>query len=272
MGHEDSRRGSASEARAAVLAETRAKVAEHGWTVLAVFPTAGDQGPSFAYTVGLSAQSLPELAIYGLPGQVAHSVLNQVARRMVAAGQGLATGDRIEGVLVDDVALVAVEMTDARDLNLVRECYGAVAAAVQVVWPDADGVLPWEAGSRTGDAQQPLRGRPPQARPVYHAQRVAASTAQELADLIAEQPRKSVVVGDGSDPQRDNDIRAGWAARALVAYAEHLGGSSLTEDVATAATDLLSDLRHLFDALGVEWEQAVASSDGYYRDEIFGQL
>ena len=39
-------------------------------------------------------------------------------------------------------------MTDARDLNLVRECYGAVAAAVQVVWPDSDGVLPWEEGAR----------------------------------------------------------------------------------------------------------------------------
>lgn len=57
-----------------------------------------------------------------------------------------------------------------------------------------------------------------------------------------------------------------------MAYAQHLGGSSLTEDAATAATDLLSDLRHLFDALGVDWEQAVASAEGYYRDEIFGLL
>lgn len=272
MGHQDPHQVPVSEVRAAVLAETKAKIAACGWTVIAVFPTAQDQGPSFAYTVGLSAQSLPELAIYGLPGPVAHSLLNEVARRIVAAGQGLATGDRIEGVLVDDVALVAVEMTDARDLNLVRECYGAVAAAVQLVWPDADGVLPWEQGSRVGGAEQPLRGRPPQARPVYHAQRLAVSTAQELADLLAEQPRRSLLAGDGSDPQRDNDVRAGWAGRALVAYAQHLGGSSLTEDAATAATDLLSDLRHLFDALGVDWEQAVASAEGYYRDEIFGQL
>jgi len=40
--------------------------------------------------------------------------------------------------------------------------------------------------------------------------------------------------------------------RALVAYAQHLGDSSLTAEVETAATDLLSDLRHLFDVLGID--------------------
>lgn len=239
MGNQDSRRISVSEMRAAVLAETRAKIAERGWTVIAVFPTAQDQGPSFAYTVGLSGKGLPELAIYGLHGQVAHSLLNEVARRMVESGVPLQTGDQIEGVLVDDVALVAMEMTDARDLNLVRECYGAVAAAVQVVWPDADGVLPWEEGGRIGDA---------------------------------EQHRQSTLPQEGIDPQRDNNIRAGWAARALVAYAQHLGNASLTEEVQTAATDLLSDLRHLFDALGIDWEAAVSASDEHYRGDIFVQL
>jgi Domain of unknown function (DUF4262) len=62
------------------------------------------------------------------------------------------------GVLVDDAPLVAVAMTDARDRNLMREYYGAVAAAVQVVWPDSDGVLPWEEGARSSDAEQPVRG------------------------------------------------------------------------------------------------------------------
>ncbi len=66
--------------------------------------------------------------------------------------------------------------TDARDRNLMREYYGAVAAAVQVVWPDSDGVLPWEEGARSSDAEQPVRGRPPAARPVYHANRLAVTT------------------------------------------------------------------------------------------------
>jgi hypothetical protein len=261
-----------SEIRAAVLDDTRAKIAAHGWTVIGVFPTPEDPGPSFAYTVGLSGKGLPELAIYGLHTQIAHSLANEVARRMVESGTALQTGDRIEGVLVDDVPLVAVAMTDTTDLNLVREVYGAGAAAVQLVWPDGAGVLPWEDGSRLTDTDQPVRGRRPAARPLYHANRLPVTTAQELADLIAEQPKQTTLTGEGTDPQRDNDICAGWAGRALVAYAQHLGGGSLTGEVETAATDLVSDLRHLFDALGIDWEAAVSSSDGHYRGEIFGQL
>lgn len=271
MGNQ-SHRVPVSEIRAAVLDDTRAKIAAHGWTVIGVFPTPEDPGPSFAYTVGLSGKGLPELAIYGLHAQIAHSLLNEVARRMVESGTALQNGDRIEGVLFDDVALATVAMTDTTDLTLVRECYGAVAAAVQVVWPDRAGVLPWEEGSRLTDTDQPVRGRPPAARPLYHANRLPVATAQELADLIGELPKQSTLTGDGTDPQRDNDIRAGWAARALVAYAQHLGGGSLTEEVETAATDLLSDLRHLFDAFGIDWEAAVSSSDDHYRGEIFGQL
>ncbi len=271
MGNQ-SHREPVSAIRAAVLDDTRAKIAAHGWTVIGVFSTPEDPGPSFAYTVGLSGKGLPELAIYGLQAQIAHSVLNEVARRMVESGSALQSGERIEGVLADDVPLVAVAMTDATDLNLVRELYGAVAAAVQVVWPDGAGVLPWEDGSRLTDAEQPVRGRPPAARPLYHANRLPVTTAQELAELIAEQPRRSTLKSEGLDPQRDNDIRAGWAARALVAYAQHLGNASLTEEVETAAADLLSDLRHLFDALGIDWEAAVSSSDDHYRGEIFGQL
>ena len=159
--------------------------------MIGVFSTPEDPGPSFAYTVGLSGKGLPELAIYGLHAQIAHSLLNEVARRMVESGSALQNGERIEGVLADDVPLVAVAMTDATDLNLVRELYGAVAAAVQVVWPDGAGVLPWEDGSRLTDAEQPVRGRPPAARPLYHANRLPVTTAQELAELIAEQPRRS---------------------------------------------------------------------------------
>ncbi|QNJ90018.1 DUF4262 domain-containing protein (plasmid) [Mycolicibacterium fluoranthenivorans] len=264
--------GAVAEMRAAAIADTRAKVAEHGWTVIGVFPTPDRRGPNFAYTVGLSARGLPELAIYGLHTQIAHSLLNEVARRMVESGVALQTGDRIERVLVDDVPLVTVAMTDTTDLNMVRECYGAVAAAVQVVWPDGAGVLPWEDGSRLTDDDQPVRGRPPAARPLYHANRLPVTTAQELADLIGEQPKQTTLTREGTGPRRDNDIRAGWAGRALVAYATHLGGSSLTEEVETAASDLLCDMRHLFDALGVDWEAAVTRSDDHYRGEIFGEV
>jgi hypothetical protein len=222
--------------------------------------------------VGLSAKELPELAIYGLPTRVAHSLLNELARRMVAAGTGLATGEVIEGVLEGDVPLIAVAMSDARDLNLVRELYGAVASAVQVVWPDADGLWPWEPGSAVLADEQPMRGRPPAARPVYRAHRIPGASAAELSEWIADQPRRQFLTSREVDHQADNNIRAGWAARALVAYAEHLGGNNLTEEVETAAKDLLSDLRHLFDALGVDWQTALSSVEANYRREILGEL
>jgi hypothetical protein len=265
----------AAEIRAAVLADTRAQIAAHGWTVIAVFPTPGEPGPSFAYTVGLSVRGLPELAVYGLPGRVAQSLLNEVARRMVASGVGLQTGERVEGVLVDDVALVAVEMSDARELNLVREMYGAVASAVQLVWPDVDGLLPWEGdahdeGEEGGGLQQPVRGASPAARSVYRANRLPVSTAEELAELLGQREPTTTIPGGEWDPERDNDIRATRGALALVTYAQRVAGGSLTDEIAAAGSDLLSDLRHLFDALGADWEAAVASADRNYRDEILG--
>ena len=51
MGNQ-SHRVPVSEIRAAVLDDTRAKNAAHGWTVIGVFPTPEDPGPLFAYTVG----------------------------------------------------------------------------------------------------------------------------------------------------------------------------------------------------------------------------
>ncbi len=275
--HHHPHRAQASEVRAAVLADTRANITENGWTVIAVFATAENPGPSLAYTVGLSARGLPELAVYGLPGRVAHSLLNEVARRTVECGEALQTGERIEGVLVDDVALVAVEMSDVRELNLVREIYGSVAAAVQVVWPNGDGLLPWEAAERDDDGGgdghdgQPVRGNPPEARPVYRAAELPVSTARGLADWFDERdPALAFPEGD-YDPQRDNDIRAIRSAAALVAYVKRVdGGGSSTDDIGSSVSDLLSDIRHLCDALGVEWEAAVASSDTNYREEILG--
>lgn len=270
MGIQQPQQPEAAAMRAAVLADTRAKIAANGWTVVAVFATVDHPRPSFAYTVGLSERGLPELSVYGLPGRVAHSLLNEVARRMVESERAPQTGERIEGVLVDDVALVAVAMTDARELNLVREIYGSVAAAVQVVWPDADGLLPWEHGTQVGDDEQPVRGTPPEARPVYRATRLPVSTAQELADLFTEQKPEIEFPGGTYDPQRDNDIRANRGALALVSYTQRVAGGSLTDEAASAVSDLLSDLRHLCDGLGVDWEAAVASSDTNYRDEILG--
>ena len=48
------------------IEDTRALIDKHGWALIGVFPAQGDTGAPFTYTVGLTAQFLPELMVYGL--------------------------------------------------------------------------------------------------------------------------------------------------------------------------------------------------------------
>lgn len=74
---------------------------------------------------------------------------------------------------------------------------------------------------------------------------------------------------DMEDPCQDNTARAEFAARALVAFAERVGGS---EDIETYLGDLLGDLHHLCDATGVDWDTVRDRGERYYADEIAGVL
>ena len=105
--------------------------------------------------------------------------------------------------------LVAVAMTDATDLNLVRECYGAVAAAVQVVWPDCAGVLPWEEGS-SADRRRAAGAWAPSGGAAGVSRQPAAGDHRAGAGRTDRRTAQAVHVDrEGTDPQRDNDIRAG---------------------------------------------------------------
>lgn len=66
------------------------------------------------------------------------------------------------------------------------------------------------------------------------------------------------------DTRHDNTRRAGFAAAALVAYAGQVGGNQPFE---TLLSDLLNDLRHLADVLGVDYDDA----DTHYPAEINGE-
>lgn len=256
--------------RAAVIDETRALIDRYGWSVVGVFPTSAGDGAPFAYTVGLTGKQLPELVIYGLGGRVAQEILNAVARRMVDAGRPLARGERIAGVLAGGVDLVAVEMTSRiHDLAMVGRVFGSVDTAVQLCWPDVDGLFPWEPGSGVSDDVQPVCGDSPSGRAVYRAGRLRVANVQELADLVAGAPRGALTL---VDPQADNDRRARWGAQALIGYATNQGKASVQEEMETAASDMLADLRHLFDALDLDWEGLLAKADENYRAEIIGEI
>ncbi len=82
-------------------------------------------------------------------------------------------------------------------------------------------------------------------------------------------------IGDGwtwntvetKDPT--NDERASWAMVALLAFAEETGQSadSSHAELEETLTDLLSDLHHLADQQGIDWNDVTSSADLHYSDE-----
>ena len=138
--------------------DTRRLIDTHGWAVIGVFPTCAEDGPPFSYTAGLTDRGLPELAIYGLAPHTAGGVLNVAARYAVDNGE-LPCGQPISGLLAGGLSVVALAMEDTDDLTTVRGLYGVVLAAQQIVWPDAQGRMPWEDWNL--GAVQPLHGGEP---------------------------------------------------------------------------------------------------------------
>jgi hypothetical protein len=119
-------------------------------------------GANFAYSTGLTDQlGIPELAIFGLPGDVMHGMINRM-REFAEAGVQLAAGRRYREVIEKfEIAALAVDRAHYRDhFGWSLWYYGhGDFEVLQLVWPDNDGVWPWEPGFAAAlRAQQPLLG------------------------------------------------------------------------------------------------------------------
>ncbi|MEO6087205.1 MAG: hypothetical protein ABIQ18_29245 [Umezawaea sp.] len=71
------------------------------------------------------------------------------------------------------------------------------------------------------------------------------------------------------DGEHDNGRRAGFAAAAVLAYAERAGLLSERNDEhpATAIGDLLADLWHLVDSLGLDFAELTRRGKDHYVSE-----
>lgn len=128
----------------AYLARTEGLIAEHGWAVQAVLPLAADPEPAspFSYTVGLSSPRFghPEFVVFGLPPEVAHTVLNDLGGR-VRDGRRFHAGERIPDLLQGGYVVELVWVDNAADerapLSVANRLYGYTGPvdALQVVWP-----------------------------------------------------------------------------------------------------------------------------------------
>jgi len=136
------------------LEELRAMIADHGWAVQYV---ESDNRPS-AYTVGLHARGLPELLMTGLSAEVSCRVLNSIAHMIVDDGVVVAPAMHI---YYQDRFLIEVVQVEHPDVHMrfAVELFGPKVRAMQLVWADEKGRLPWEAGWGHGRRRQPVLGR-----------------------------------------------------------------------------------------------------------------
>lgn len=134
----------------------------YGWAVVSVQPAEADPAAvPFAYTVGLTEYDYPELLIAGLPPELAHPLLNDMAGRVFDRAERFTTGQHISDLLTGYDA-VMIDGTATEDLHpgaaYVR--YGTDRVRVQqIVWPDPQGRFPWDDDYSKDQRVQPLLAR-----------------------------------------------------------------------------------------------------------------
>ena len=140
-------------------------VRTHGWQVNLVGEGDGDDEPAFAYTVGLGHRAAhPELVMSGLPTDLMHRVLNALVDRIAAGHRFDVPGQLVEAALAR-VALTVEPLTDdglRQTVTWSGWFHRRRPQAVQLVWPDTDGVFAWQDGAPPVlDRRQPPGWRQP---------------------------------------------------------------------------------------------------------------
>lgn len=138
------------------LDELRSLIAAHGWAVRNV--SDADPAKCLSYTVGLTASGHPEVVMTGLPPEVGTAFLNIVGEIVVREGERFTAGEPTTE-LADGPAMPVIEVLDTSGLTAVEAIYGGVSA-LQIVWTDSRGYLPWEPAYANPPGSQPLLGLP----------------------------------------------------------------------------------------------------------------
>ncbi len=124
-------------------------IREQGFGVFSV--GGGDGEPSFAYTIGLSDSQLPQLLAVGISTRAAGAIVHHLATDLVS---GKLTQESIDKKL-EDYANLPIVLKSVEDpakwgkymiqMDRFRTTDNAVKV-LQVVFPDMNGVFPWEPG------------------------------------------------------------------------------------------------------------------------------
>lgn len=120
-------------------------IRDHGLHVVYVLPE-GNM-PGWMFSIGLyHHHQHPEVLVFGLNRQVAHWLVNEVARR-VEAGERMADGCTADDLLEGVPCTFRAMYPGWRDafLGWMDWFYkGADVPVLQCIWPDHDGKWPWQ--------------------------------------------------------------------------------------------------------------------------------
>lgn len=127
------------------------------WRITTVEAEPG-RAPSVAYTIGLWSLGRPELVIFGLDRARAGEVLNAVGEHLRSAD--VADGDALD---LDGWPLAVFDLPNPAQVLLEANWFyrrgpKQSVPALQLVYPDAHGVWPWEPGCHLPPGSQPFPG------------------------------------------------------------------------------------------------------------------
>ena len=139
-----------------VLAVQDLAIAAIGWAVTGVLPDPGEA--PYAYTIGLTETGAPELVITGLHHTIAHALLNDMAQRAHDHGARWHHHDRISDLIRDYDAVIPDGTANEHVIpGTANARYGPDRLRLQqIVWPDPNGLFPWDPGYRYPATTQPL--------------------------------------------------------------------------------------------------------------------
>lgn len=137
---------------------------EYGWAVVHVLPTEDDPEDAvpFAYTVGLTGFGLSELTVAGLPPELSHEILNELAVRLRHEGLQLHHAQSLHDLLAEqEVVMVTGPPTDDLFPGAALVRYGDDRVRLtQIVWPDPWDRFPWHDDYESTLYPQPTIGAP----------------------------------------------------------------------------------------------------------------
>lgn len=216
-------------------------VLQHGWQVFVVGSGScdcgqpdhhEDDGPAFAYTVGLGHRAgHPELVMSGLDPGLMHRALNRVAER-VLAGRQFAAGDVLEDVLGRVPVVLAQASVDGLEQTVTWASWfqRRPVEALVVVWPSTSAVFAWQPGApdelderQPPSWREPLDLRGPIARDPEWAFPVPPDLRALTCTHVTDEGAPVLWVGRESDPSRGED----WSL--------HCGGKGHVDDAIVVA-------------------------------------